>query len=122
MFIYLSRPSLYYLSWFSSVPYFSYAEMIQTAKFKTLFTLLNNKHKFKSLDAYVLIKEGRCLCISRTTIYKLRSTYQLIIKKSTYQLVLLKHLNGSKHFILPKSTKVMEQQIQHPKTMQSHID
>ena len=96
--------------------------MIQIAKFRTLFALLNNKHKFKGLDAYVLIKEGRCLCISRTTIYKLRSTYQLIIKKSTYQLVLLKHLNGSKHFILPKSTKVMEQQIQHPKTMQSHID
>ena len=95
--------------------------MIQIAKFRTLFALLNNKHKFKGLDAYVLIKEERCLCISRTTIYKLRSTYQLIIKK-VHQLVLLKHLNGSKHFILPKSTKVMEQQIQHPKTMQSHID
>ena len=87
--------------------------MIQIAKFRTLFALLNNKHNFKGLDAYVLIKEGRCLCISRTTVYKLRSTYQL---------VLLKHLNGSKHLILPKSTKVMEQQIQHPKTMQSHID
>ena len=73
--------------------------MIQAAKFRTLFTLVNNKHKFKGLNACVLIVEGRCLCVSRTTIHKLRGTYQLVLPK---------HLNGSKHFILPESTKAME--------------
>ena len=53
------------------------------------------------------IKEGRCLCASRTTIYKLISTHQLVLPK---------------HFILPESTKAMEQRIQHPKTLQSHVD
>ena len=52
------------------------------------------------------IKEGRCLCVSRTTIYNLISTHQLVLPK---------------HFILPEGTKAMEQQIQHPKTMQSHV-
>ena len=86
--------------------------MIQTAKFRTLFILLDNKHKFKGLNACVLITEGRCLCVSRTTIYKLRSTHQLVLPK---------YLNGSKHLILPESTKAMERQIQHPITMQSHV-
>ena len=53
------------------------------------------------------IKEGRCLCVSRTTIYKLISTHQLVFTKT---------------FHITTSTKAMEQQIQHPKTMQSHVD
>ena len=88
----------------SLVPYFSHAEMIQTAKFKTLFTLLNNKHKFKSLDAYVLIKEGRCLCVFRTTIYNL-STYQLIKKKKYISVSFTKTFKRIKTFHMTRKYK-----------------
>ena len=103
MWIYQSWPFLYYL--ISTL--FSHAEIIQTAKLRTLITFSKQPNISYSLNASVLLTEGRCVCVSRTTMYKHRST----------SISLTKTLKWLKAFNISQSRKDLEQQMQHPKTM-----
>ena len=103
MWIYQSWPFLYYL--FSTL--FSHAEIIQTAKLRSLITFSKQTNISYSFNAYVLLREGRCACVSRTTMYKHKST----------SISSTKTLKWPKAFNVSQSRKALEQQIQYPKTM-----
>ena len=93
MCIYQSWSFLYYL--FSAL--FSHAKTIQTAKLITLFTFSKQPNICYCLNSCVLIKKGRFVYVSRTTMYKHRSISISFTKKI---------LNGSRNSIFPKVQKL----------------